>query len=187
MYDWVRFNTLVSSTQYPIQIIWAGKPYPEDSSAIGLFNQIITRAKPFANCAVLTGYELELSALLKKGADVWLNNPRMYHEASGTSGMTAAMNGTINLSLPDGWVPEFAKDGENCFVIQPADLQLSEVEKDTLENTHLMDMLENTVLPTYYGNQAKWLSMVKKAAEDIYPSFESGRLAQEYYELMYKA
>ncbi|WP_299288342.1 alpha-glucan family phosphorylase [uncultured Mucilaginibacter sp.] len=186
MYDWVRFNTLVSSTQYPIQIIWAGKPYPEDTSAIGLFNQIITRAKPFANCAVLTGYELELSALLKKGADVWLNNPQMYHEASGTSGMTAAMNGTINLSLPDGWVPEFAKDGENCFVIQPADLQLSEVEKDTLENAHLMDMLESTVLPTYYGNQAKWLSMVKKAAEDIYPSFESGRLAQEYYELMYK-
>jgi starch phosphorylase len=187
MYDWERFNKLLNNTQFPVQIIWAGKPYPEDSFAINLFNQIISRAKPFANCAVLTGYELELSAALKKGADVWLNTPRMFHEASGTSGMTAAMNGTINLSLPDGWVPEFAKDGENSFVIQPADIQLAEVEKDSLENVHLMDTLENSVLPIYYNEPAKWLSMVKKAAGDVDPAFESGRLVQEYYELMYKA
>jgi starch phosphorylase len=187
MYDWERFNKLLNNTQFPVQIIWAGKPYPEDSFAINLFNQIISRAKPFANCAVLTGYELELSAALKKGADVWLNTPRMFHEASGTSGMTAAMNGTINLSLPDGWVPEFAIDGENSFVIQPADIQLAEVEKDSLENVHLMDTLENTVLPIYYNEPAKWLSMVKKAAGDVDPAFESARLVQEYYELMYKA
>ncbi len=186
MYDWERFDKLLNNTQHPVQIIWAGKPYPEDSFAINLFNQIITRAKPFANCAVLTGYELELSAALKKGADVWLNTPRMYHEASGTSGMTAAMNGTINLSMPDGWIPEFAKDGENCFVIQPADAQLAVEEKDRLENVHLMDKLENTVLPVYYNEPAKWLAIVKKAAGAIFPSFESGRLAQEYYELMYK-
>jgi len=67
MYDWARFNKLVNNMQYPVQIIWAGKPYPEDNSGIDRFNQIITRAKPFANCAVLTGYELELSASLKKG------------------------------------------------------------------------------------------------------------------------
>ncbi len=185
MYDWARFNKLVNNMQYPVQIIWAGKPYPEDNSGIDMFNQIITRAKPFANCAVLTGYELELSAALKKGSDVWLNTPRMYHEASGTSGMTAAMNGSINLSVPDGWVPEFAKDGENCFVIQPADQPLSDVEKDNLENVHLMDILESTVLPTYYDDPAKWSGILKKAAGDINPSFESTRLAREYYELMY--
>ncbi|HEY0176450.1 MAG TPA: alpha-glucan family phosphorylase, partial [Pedobacter sp.] len=113
MDDWGRFISLLDHTDYPVQLIWAGKPYPEDMGGIGQFNQIITRAKPLARCAVLTGYELALSALLKKGSDVWLNNPRLYHEASGTSGMTAAMNGSINLSMPDGWVPEFARDREN--------------------------------------------------------------------------
>ncbi len=186
MHDWDKFIKLLSTTQFPVQIIWAGKPYPEDTSGIDLFNQIITRAKPFANCAVLTGYELELSAALKKGSDVWLNTPRMYHEASGTSGMTAAMNGSINLSMPDGWIPEFAKDGENCFVINPADPKLAEAERDKQENINLMDMLENLILPMYYQDKTKWMGILKKAASDIVPAFESERLAREYYELMYK-
>jgi len=185
MYDWARFLQLVNNIQTPVQIIWAGKPYPGDFGAIGLFNQIITRVKPFANCAVLTGYELALSALLKKGADVWLNTPRMYREASGTSGMTAAMNGAINLSLPDGWVPEFAKDKENCFVIQPAPDQLSIVEKDNQENKGLMETLEKIVLPMYYSNENQWLNILKNAARDIVPAFEAGRMTDEYYAKMY--
>jgi len=185
MYNWERFLNLVNNAQFPVQIIWAGKPYPEDIESIGLFNHIMASVKPFANCGVLTGYELGLSALLKKGADVWLNNPRMYHEASGTSGMTAAMNGAINVSLPDGWVPEFAKDKKNCFVIQPAGDQLPAEEKDMQENRNLMDILENTVLPMYYNDDTQWLNILKKAAADIVPAFEAGRLADEYYEKMY--
>lgn len=185
MQDWQRFLELTSNTRYPVQLIWAGKPYPEDSEGIGMFNQIISRAKPFANCAVLTGYELGLSAVLKKGADVWLNNPRMYREASGTSGMTAAMNGAINLSMPDGWVPEFAKDGENCFLIQPAADKLSVLEKDQLENTSLMEILENTVLPMYYERPEQWAAIQQNAAKDVIPAFESARLAHEYYREMY--
>jgi len=186
MWDWERFLRLVNNTQFPVQIIWAGKPYPEDPGSTDQFNHIIRSVKAFANCAVLTGYELALSALLKKGADVWLNNPRMYREASGTSGMTAAMNGAINLSLPDGWVPEFAKNGENSFVIQPAPDLLSVDEKDKQEANSLMDILEHSVLPMYYNNQAQWLTILKKAAADIVPAFEAGRLADEYYEKMYK-
>lgn len=178
MHDWGRFINLLNNTKHPVQIIWAGKPYPEDYGSISLFNSIIHRAKPLANCAVLTGYELALSTLLKKGADVWLNNPKMYREASGTSGMTAAMNGAINLSLPDGWVPEFAKDKENCFVIQPAD-------DDGQEARNLMDTLENTVLPMYYDDHEQWLTIVKKAAADVVPAFEAGRMADEYYRVMY--
>lgn len=185
MYDWQRFINLLNNTNFPVQIIWAGKPYPEDWGAISLFNQIMSRAKPFANCAVLTGYELELSALLKKGADVWLNNPRMYREASGTSGMTAAMNGAINLSLPDGWVPEFAKDKVNSFVIQPAGDDLSVQEQDKTEAVELMDTLEKIVLPMYYNDQPQWLKIVKQAAADVVPAFEAGRMAKEYYERMY--
>ncbi|SDF26077.1 starch phosphorylase [Mucilaginibacter pineti] len=185
MRDWDRFIALVNNSALPVQIIWAGKPYPEDMESIGLFNQIISRAKPFANCAVLTGYELGLSALLKKGSDVWLNNPRMYREASGTSGMTAAMNGSINLSLPDGWVPEFAKDGENAFLIRPAADELPVTEKDRLENLSLMDTLEQTVIPMYYNEKKHWLSILRKAAKDVVPMFEAGRMVREYQEQLY--
>ncbi|WP_158828576.1 alpha-glucan family phosphorylase [Mucilaginibacter lacusdianchii] len=187
MYDWNRFLSLLNNPEYPVQIIWAGKPYPEDFGAIGLFNQIITRAKPFANCAVLTGYELGLSALLKRGADVWLNNPRMYREASGTSGMTAAINGAINLSLPDGWIPEFIKDNDNGFIIQPAGDELSAVEKDRQENQNLMDTLEKVIMPMYYHNQPNWLSILKKAATEVVPNFDASRMADEYYKIMYNA
>lgn len=185
MYDWQRFEALVSNKQLPVQIIWAGKPYPEDEEGIGLFNEIVYRVMSLANCAVLTGYELALSGLLKKGADVWLNNPRMYHEASGTSGMAAAMNGAINLSMPDGWVPEFARDGENCFIIQPGPDQLPEHEKDMQECEHLMARLEENILPMYYNDQPQWLKILKTAATDAVPKFESGRLADEYYKIMY--
>jgi len=185
MYDWDRFLKLVHNTEFPVQIIWAGKPYPEDVESIGLFNHILGSVKHIPNCAVLTGYELALSATLKKGADVWLNNPRMYHEASGTSGMTAAMNGAVNVSLPDGWVPEFARNKENCFVVQMADGQFSQAEKDKQEAENLLDTLENIVLPMYYNNNAQWLSILKQAAADIVPAFEAGRLADEYYKKMY--
>ena len=186
-YDWNRFIKLVYSAEMPVQLIWAGKPYPEDYGAIEQFNEIIRKMWPFANCAVLTGYELGLSALLKKGSDVWLNNPRMYREASGTSGMTAAMNGSINLSLPDGWVPEFAQDGKNSFVRPRADDKLAEHDRDINESQSLMDILDNVIRPMYYKNQKKWLSVLKKGAADVSPAFESGRMADEYYNVMYNA
>ena len=185
MYDWDRFLKLLQNTECPVQIIWAGKPYPGDQPSIDLFNSIISRAKPFANCAVLTGYELELSALLKKGSDVWLNNPRMYREASGTSGMTAAMNGSINLSLPDGWVPEFAVDQKNGFIIKPAQDEWSQEERDRQESANLLDTLENIVLPMYYKSPKNWLKILKNAALEVVPQFEAGRLADEYYQKMY--
>lgn len=184
-YDWDRFIKLIYSSEMPIQLIWAGKPYPEDYGAIDQFNQIIRKVRPFANCAVLTGYELGLSALLKKGSDVWLNNPKMYREASGTSGMTAAMNGSINFSLPDGWVPEFAKDKENSFVIPPADDSLPQHDRDMREAQSLMDILETVIRPMYYKDQNKWVSIIRKGAADVSPAFDSGRMADEYYNVMY--
>ena len=186
-YDWDRFIQLVYASEMPVQLIWAGKPYPEDYGAISQFNHIIHKMWPFANCAVLTGYELGLSAILKKGSDVWLNNPRMYREASGTSGMTAAMNGSINLSLPDGWVPEFAKDQVNSFVIPAASDSVPYPEKDHQECASLLDIINNVVRPMYYNDQKKWLSIVKQGAKDVAPAFESGRMAGEYYNIMYNA
>jgi starch phosphorylase len=185
MYNWERFAQLMNNKETPVQVIWAGKPYPEDHQATAIFNRIVERAQQFANCAVLTGYELGLSAELKKGADVWLNNPYMYREASGTSGMTAAMNGAVNLSIPDGWVPEFARDKINCFVINPSTGSLSEEEINCQENFNLMETLENSVLPTYYDQPLRWVEIIKNAANDVMPEFESNRMAKEYYERLY--
>jgi starch phosphorylase len=96
-----RFTKLVENKEKPLQIIWAGKPYPVDYTGIGTFDKIVNTCKSRSNCAVLSGYELKLSKLLKRGADVWLNLPRITHEASGTSGMTAAMKGKVNVSKND--------------------------------------------------------------------------------------
>lgn len=186
MYHWDRFMNLINNKEQPVQVIWAGKPYPEDYSAIGLFNHIINRVKPIKNAAVVTGYELELSGLLKKGSDIWLNNPRLYREASGTSGMSAAMNGSINCSIPDGWIPEFARDRENCFVIEPADEKLSLEERDKTEALRLIDTIEHEAVPMYYTQQREWLNILKNGAKQVVPNFESARMVKEYYELMYK-
>jgi len=184
--DYDRFLKIVSNKEFPVQVIWAGKPYPEDFGAINIFNEIYWKTKDIPNCTILTGYELWISGHLKKGSDVWLNNPRLYHEASGTSGMTAAMNGSVNLSIPDGWVPEFAKNGKNSFVIDTAKDSLSPEEKDKIEGKNLLDLLENEIIPTYYKNPAKWTKIMKASMTDVLPFFDSSRMADEYYERMYK-
>jgi starch phosphorylase len=183
--DFDRFTRLVSNKEFPIQIIWAGKPYPEDFDSINNFNEIHWKIRGFKNCTILTGYELWLSGHLKRGSDVWLNNPRLYHEASGTSGMTAAMNGSINFSIPDGWIPEFAKHGKNSFIIEPAADNLSQDERDKIEANRLYDLLENEIIPMYYKNPAKWVKIMKAGMKDVVPFFDSARMADEYYERMY--
>jgi starch phosphorylase len=181
-----RFVQMATDSQRPVQMIWAGKPYPKDFGAVDLFNEIIKRTAHLKNCAVLTGYELGLSAALKKGSDIWLNTPRFPREASGTSGMTAAMNASVNLSIADGWIPEFCRDGENGFLIAHSDEHLPDNVKDDQEATVLLDVLENTVVPMYYDQPKQFLKVVKAAMKDVEPAFESGRMAKEYYELLYK-
>ena len=184
--DFNRFLRIAQSTKYPVQFIWAGKPYPEDYGAINIFNEIYWKTKDLPNCTVVTGYELWLSGHLKKGSDVWLNNPRLYHEASGTSGMTAAMNASVNFSIPDGWIPEFAKHGKNSFIIQPANDLLTETSKEKIEAQHLLDVLEKEIIPTYYDRPKDWTNIVKTSMQQVLPFFDSGRMADEYYEKLYK-
>ncbi|HET9056451.1 MAG TPA: alpha-glucan family phosphorylase, partial [Chitinophagaceae bacterium] len=181
-----RFQRLVTNKEKPIQIIWAGKPYPVDYTSIGIFDKIVHICKTYNNCSALIGYELKLSKLLKRGADVWLNVPRITHEASGTSGMAAAMNGAINVSIPDGWFPEFAIDKKNSFIIPPSDPNLPEHLQDEADANKLYDLLEKEIIPMYYEHPDKWLSIMKNGMQDIIPQFDSNRLAQEYYEKLYK-
>lgn len=185
--DAERFKKLINNSEFPIQIIFAGKPYPEDYSAIDTFNNLFWKTLALPNVAVLTGYELGLSASLKKGSDVWLNNPRLYREASGTSGMTAAMNGSVNFSIPDGWIPEFAKHGVNSFIIEPASRDIAQHEQDIIECDRLLAILESEILPTYYKKPKTWAKIVKNAMHDVSPAFESGRMAKEYYHKLFNA
>ncbi len=185
LHDMERFHKLVTDKKRPVQIIWAGKPYPMDYTAVGVFDRIVNVCKQYSNCSILVGYEMSLSRLLKKGADIWLNLPRLTHEASGTSGMSAAMNGTVNVALPDGWFPEFAADKLNSFVVPQCDINLPEHNQDDLDCASLYNVLENEVLPMYYDYPGRWLEIIKKSLTDIIPQFDSNRMAKEYYEQLY--
>ena len=185
LHDLERFHKLISNSKYPVQIIWAGKPYPFDYYAIDVFNHLIHHSKNHPNLAVLVGYEIDLSRKLKCGSDVWLNTPRITREASGTSGMTAAMNGSVNVSTNDGWIPEFEKDGENCFVLPTIDYKLPVWEQDKLDANNLYDILENKVIPTYYDKPKKWQEIVFKAMDDVIPEFCANTLADKYYKELY--
>ena len=185
LHDLGRFERLLQNTKYPIQIIWAGKPYPLDLQGIDVFNKLVHFTKFSHNMAVLTGYEMALSKRLKTGSDVWLNTPRITREASGTSGMTAAMNGSVNLSINDGWIPEFAKDGKNCFVLPEADFRSPAWEQDVFDSNNLYDILENNVLPIYYDNPKLWQEIVFNGIDGVIPDFTSQRMAKEYYDTLY--
>jgi len=181
-----RFDRLVNNEKYPVQIVWAGKPYPMDYNSIAVFDKIVHICKTYSNCSILVGYEMKLSKILKLGADVWLNTPRVTHEASGTSGMSAAMNGAVNVSIPDGWFPEFVKDRINSFTITASDPKLPTHELDEQDANNLYDLLENVIIPMYYNNNAAWIEIVKNGMKDIIPQFDSIRMAKEYYELLYQ-
>lgn len=183
--DMDRFSRLLTQTRYPVQIIWAGKPYPMDYGAIDVFNQLYYLSHLFPNMAVLTGYELELSRLMKNGADGWLNTPIVNREASGTSGMTAAMNGAVNISTNDGWVREFAKPGDNSFLVPTAEPLLPDHARDEQDRDNLFDLLENEILPMYYDRPADWQALVLRSMNDVNDYFGANRMATEYYEQIY--
>lgn len=184
-YDFERFLELIHNSKYPIQIIWAGKPYPFDYYAIDVFNNLIDVSKQHDNLAVLVGYELELSRALKCGSDVWLNTPRITREASGTSGMTAAMNGSVNVTINDGWIPEFEENGKNSFVLPELDHTLPVWDQDRMDAENLYKLLEETVIPMYYDKPKQWQDIVFKAMDDVFPEFTNARMTDEYYKKLY--
>ena len=181
----LAFKKIAENEKFPVQFVFAGKPYPMDYGAINVFNHLTFLSKDIKNVAVLAGYELKLSRQCKEGADVWLNNPRVTREASGTSGMTAAMNGAINLSTNDGWIREFEDHGKTCFVMPIVDHHLPTYEQDEQDLANLLDMLENEVIPMYYKKPKTWNKMVFNSMNKVVPFFDSARMADEYYTKVY--
>ncbi len=184
MRDLSAFYDLLQGDQ-PIQILWAGKPYPEDDFAVNLFNRLVELTQDYERATIVTGYEMDLSAAIKKGADVWLNTPRRPKEASGTSGMTASMNGAVNLSTNDGWIPEFARHGHNAFVIPEANVNQHTEVQDEHDHRHLLQILRQEIIPCYYEKPADWLQIAKNSMREVFPQFDSHRMADEYYQRLY--
>ena len=109
----------------------------------------------------------------------------MTREASGTSGMTAAMNGSVNFSTYDGWICEFAEDGKNSFIIPTPDPNLTDEERDRQDMLVFYAKLKGEILPLYYGKRKQWDMIAMQSMKDVAPYFDSDRMAAEYYEVMY--
>ncbi|MFC1901459.1 alpha-glucan family phosphorylase [Chloroflexota bacterium] len=190
--DIERLKRIVNDPWCPVQIIFAGKSHPADTESKKLLQNVHTMARDRVfqgRIAFLEDYDMRLARYLAQGVDVWLNTPRRLQEASGTSGMKAALNGVLHLSVPDGWWLE-AYNGENGWSIGDATLEAGTQEEDKADAEALYRLLEEEVVPLYYnrnrnGLPQAWLSMVKRSISSIVPVFNSRRMLKEYCEQMY--
>lgn len=180
-----RLNKLLESNK--IQIIFAGKFHPDDVMGREMFNKILHRSHTLKNVVVLPGYELELSSKLKKGSDIWLNTPLRPFEASGTSGMSANMNGTLHLSIYDGWTVEGTFDGINGYTIEydGLDDEMPWEERHWKDHECVMDKIENVIIPTYYDDKEEWARLMRQAIRTSAAYFNSDRMVIEYYNRLY--
>ena len=183
--DWLR--EILHNPERPVVFIFAGKAHPADVPGQDLIRRItqISQMPEFTGkILIVEGYDLALSRKLVSGVDVWLNNPLYPLEASGTSGMKAGMNGSINLSVLDGWWGE-SYDGKNGWAIKPVSESLSEEMRTHEESRTLYELLQDHVVPSYYdygklGFSPAWVKMAKNSMATIIPRFNSKRMVGEY-------
>ncbi len=187
--DMKRLSKLLEGKEgKKIQLLFAGKYHPKDTVGRDMFNTIVQYAKTMPNLAILPNYELELSAKLKRGADLWLNTPLRPMEASGTSGMTANMNGAIHFSVLDGWAVEGTYHRINGFLIneQNADDYLPIDERHRQDYESMMSVLEDDIIPTYYDDKTRWAHLMEQAILTSESFFNSDRMVIEYFSRLYK-
>ena len=167
------------AAKYPVQIVWAGKAHPADTEGTDVIQEIKAQAAALTDevpMAFLPNYNTDSAQLLVAGADIWLNTPRPPLEASGTSGMKAALNGTLNLSTIDGWwVEAWIENVTGWAIGTPGD-----GASDEDHALSLYDKLENTVLPLFANDKARWTWMMKQSIAKIAPYFNSHRMMRRY-------
>ena len=169
-----------------LQIIFSGKAHPLDDRGKEIVQNIVALTKEYPNSVVfLENYDMTIGSMLVRGSDVWLNNPRRPQEASGTSGMKAAMNGVLNLSILDGWWPEACNHGENGWQIGDGYENKHEDKLDKHDQKALYKVLLKEVVPTYYNNRAKWVAMMKQSILSTKDQFAVKRMLEEYYSELY--
>ena len=184
--DLERLEKIVNNRDRPVQIIFAGKAHPADMTGKKILQHIFKTALDVrfpGRIAFVEDYGENVAKYLLHGVDVWLNNPQIPMEACGTSGMKASLNGTLHLSIPDGWWPE-AYNGKNGWVfgVEPSN--------DAKDANALYDLIENEIVPLYYdvddkGVPNRWIEKMKEAMSTIPPEFSARRMMKDYLRKFY--
>jgi starch phosphorylase len=182
-----RLKQIITDPKKPIQIIIAGKAHPHDTQGKEVIQSIIHAVRQNGlekHVIFLEDYDMVIARMMIKGCDIWLNNPIRPLEASGTSGMKAALNGTLNLSILDGWWDE-AYDGNNGFAIGIGEEYENSEEVELIESEMIYDLLETVIAPTFYERSStnvpdKWVQMMKNCIETNAPMFSTARMVKEY-------
>jgi len=187
-----RLKALLLDPERPIQLIIAGKSHPADDGGKQLIQEMVSFADDPEirhRIAFLPGYDIGMARYLYWGCDVWLNNPLRPLEACGTSGMKAALNGGLNLSIRDGWWDEWF-DGQNGWAIPTADGVTDADRRDEVEARAIYDLLSNQVLPRFYesardGVPARWVEMVRHTLRETGPKVLATRMVRDYVQALY--
>ena len=188
--QWLQY--ILTREDTPVQILFAGKAHPENQAGKALIREVYEESrKPEyrGRIVFVENYDMAIARRLVSGVDVWLNTPRRPYEASGTSGMKAAANGGLNLSILDGWWQE-AYNGKNGWAIGEGEKYTAEGDQDRADNQSLCRILEEEVIPLFYerdekGLPRRWIQMMKASMQSIVPRFNTYRMVQEYMTEMY--
>ena len=190
--DLPRLLRMVDDAERPVQFVFAGKAHPQDRTAKTILQELMTinhESNWQKRAVFIDDYDQEVARYLVQGVDVWMNVPRRPLEASGTSGMKAAMNGALNFSILDGWWIE-GYNGENGFAIGDLDTTLTDDEMDTADAEALYSTLENELIPAYYsvdssGLPLDWIRRMKNSIATLTPQFSSDRMVADYLAKIY--
>jgi starch phosphorylase len=194
--DPARLKRILTDPDRPVQIVVAGKSHPADDGGKELIAQLVRFAddpEVRERIAFLPDYDIGMARYLYWGSDVWLNNPLRPLEACGTSGMKAALNGGLNLSIKDGWWDEWCEDGKNGWEIPSADDSLSgttDDHRDAVEAAALYDLIEHQVAQRFYSRDDKgiptqWVSMVRYTLKSLGPKVLATRMVRDYIHTLY--
>ncbi|MBN1154131.1 alpha-glucan family phosphorylase [candidate division KSB1 bacterium] len=191
-HDPVRLAQIMRNKDCPVQIIFAGKAHPKDTPGKELIRKIIhlARMEDFRQHVVfLEDYDMVIARYLVQGVDVWLNTPRRPNEASGTSGMKAALNGVLNLSTLDGWWDEIYSPSLGWAIGRGEEYEDHEYQDD-VESQAIYNLLEKEVIPTFYERgksniPRKWIELMKNSMTAISPAFNTNRMVREYTDRFY--
>jgi len=187
-----RLIRLLNDPERPVQIVFAGKAHPQDNPAKELIRSIVHFAndpRVAGHIVFLENYDINVARYLVQGADVWLNTPRRPLEASGTSGMKAAMNGVLNLSILDGWWCD-AYEPDTGWAIGSDELYANGGEQDYIESELLYNILEREIIPAFYtrdrsGLPRTWIAMMRASMSKIGRRFNTHRMLEDYVEIAY--
>jgi starch phosphorylase len=187
--DRERLTRLLRSAKQPVQILFAGKSHPADQPGKDIVASVVSLSREESRVVFLKDYDIELAQYLVHGADVWLNNPKRFLEASGTSGMKAGANGVLNVSILDGWWDEAYRPEIGWAIPSGATLDRQAID-DQAEAEGLLRVLEREVVPTFYerdeaGIPQRWVEMMKASIRTIATDFSARRQVIDYFNTTY--